>query len=129
MLTLDQMIDLLEGRISRANAHWSFLFAINLAVVGWVLTSGEGIVQPSIYVFIALLFLVYIFIFIAILQVQTEMIALELDIAMEVKGKDHQSCFLETLEKPKFKNVKKITWIVYWLGNILVLGYLGLYYR
>lgn len=124
MLSLEQKIEFLESRIARANSHWSFLFIVNLAVVGWVLTADTNIIQQDIYIFIFVLVLFYVFLFIALMRAQSEMIALEQDIVRDLKRFEHQSCFYAYLETPRFEHVKKTTLLVYWLGNMAVIAYL-----
>ena len=124
MLTLKEKIEMLEGRISRANLHWSILFTINLAIIGWALTENESLVGVNLSAFFIVLVLFYIFIFIAILRAQSEMILLEKDIVSELHDAEKKSHYIDYLSKPRFKYFKKITWPVYWSGNIAVIYFL-----
>lgn len=124
MLTLKEKIEMLEGRISRANLHWSFLFTINLAIIGWALTEKESLVGVNLSAFYIILVLFYIFIFMAILRAQSEMILLEKDIVSELQDAKEKSHYINYLSKTRFKYFKIITWPVYWSGNIAVIYFL-----
>ena len=93
-------------------------------MIGWVLTVGADIKREHVYVFIGILLLFYLFMFLALMRAQSEMIALEKDIVTDLQKSDHQSSFYAYLEKPRFKHVKKYTWLVYWSGNIAVIAFL-----
>ena len=124
MLTIKEKIDLLESKISRANFHWSFLFTINLAVVGWTLSNHKAFCGVNTIMFVSVLLLTYIFIFWAIIRAQREMILLEKDIVIELTDSDQNTNYLRYLKKYRFQNFIKITWPVYWIGNILVIAFL-----
>ena len=124
MISLEQKINMLENRMARANLHWSFIFTINLAITGWAITTSEKIDISNIYMLLIVLLLAYIFIFIALIRSQSEMIALEKDIIVDIKQEKKESHYYEYLSTQRFKNIKIITWPVYWIGNLAVMIYL-----
>jgi hypothetical protein len=123
---LKESLDLLEARLTRANGHWTFLFTLDLAVVGWLISRVDPIPKGPKLVLSAILVLAYAFILRAIHAAQREMIFAN----EEIKNALHNQVgvldkpFREYLLARSFRKFPQITVPLFIVGNGVVLWFL-----
>ena len=109
MLKIKDNIDLLESRISRANFHWNFFLGLNLAIIGWFLSSLDSFDLLRKIMLSVVLAIAYIFNLLAIMRAQKEMCAIDSDLKTLLKD-DNSEAAEKKSEYTKYIMNRSFTW-------------------
>jgi hypothetical protein len=123
MLEFKDAVELLEGRISRANSHWTFLFTVDIAVVGWLVSRTARLPVGYRVTVVSVMAVVYAFNLAAILRAQREMILLDAEVK-EILKKTHEgdlSGYRSYLRNRSFTSFPRITVPLYLAGSLVIL--------
>ena len=123
MLGLKDGLDLLEGRITRANAHWTFMFTVDIAVVGWLVTRTIQLATKYKVAAICMMVCFYVFNLWAILRAQREMVLLDREVKKIVRSlpHDHMTEYGKHLVERSYKSFPLLTVPIYLGLNVAIL--------
>ena len=122
MFSLKESLDLLESRIARANWHWNFLIALNLAVLGWLLTQGRDIERKYKFALTLILSAAYLINLLALLRAQTEMHLFLQEVKSNLKKNTEDTGELGKLFGARsYSWYKPVTFIVHIAADTIIL--------
>src|SRR5687768_17011079 len=127
MFSLKESIDLVEGRTSRANGHWTFFWGVTLAALGYIKIQDEIGRQFKIALTL-ILCTAYFFNLLALLRAQKEMRLFNQEVKRNLEQTQQNPSQLgDYLKARSFDWYTPATVVIHLAGDAIVILMLWLY--